>query len=702
MTTRGTVSVKKSAAVGRYQISDPKLEILDDVKVREVLTYVDDYYGNTNGQRFITRFTPGTTQYYLSYIYASKYDPEPLKGMTYMDSVIARINRELRLIIKSRNLAQLSIISYYLMEYSSPHYTIALTNLLGANYVIFPKTIYLNDTYAGYDAKKETFESLSAHQQEVYDGQANKYFRDRNAKRLTILEMTKKSDIEDIRLLNYVGDLDPNTVRAILKTGSEECTRIYIADLLRIALRGYLISLIPVEDRDKYNTIHDWITQIVVLAQGGAGLAMTGKFIGVDKLIVIKTPIPVHGDSDSDSDGSTPRNYSPKSIYGEDPIKEAILEGDDVTDEFIHEAIIGKMLSRLAFRGIRNFSILYDFFYCGEVEKIGITANGKEGVSICEGSNSLPYLVYEYIDGLSLKDYVFRQFRDRWPIEPDVVEGRILNIVLQIALAFREASIYYTIHGDLHGNNVIIKTYDNEETIHYTGYDLTTNISPVIIDYGRTSMAFGGNTITPPVYFYDMFDYQPAAELFTVLANIYAMSYAATGDHVDFMFGLMNVFFKVNYTFMNGVIKSDYKFASPSPIFDGASWQNVLDQLLLRYEFSILRATNDPGSFKLPKCDYLDQLREVNKDIDTDTKNRDLEIAYLELLRDNSITQEERDIIDEKFEEIKSKRSSISLASPISQVVSPLTDAMQDLSVRSPAPASPVYYDTNPNEPYPF
>jgi hypothetical protein len=156
----------------------------------------------------------------------------------------------------------------------------------------------------------------------------------------------------------------------------------------------------------------------------------------------------------------------------------------DSAEDLIHEFLVGFELNSLR-SIVPNFAYVFGGFKCTPpLLQSGYTPYRQEGnvISWCDNSGSLiQYIIYENIaPAISIKEYVskcsFQQFLDKY---------------LQVLFALRIAKIQKKFgHGDLHYENVLIKTLDNKrfsipyptdiQTIEY----LETDALAVIIDYG--------------------------------------------------------------------------------------------------------------------------------------------------------------------------------------------------------------------------
>lgn len=148
--------------------------------------------------------------------------------------------------------------------------------------------------------------------------------------------------------------------------------------------------------------------------------------------------------------------------------------------EFMKEYILGKTINKL--RQITpSFMYTFSLFGCGL---------DKQTKQICTTKESLPLLILEKVDGISM---------DKFIKEPSTTFEEWLKTYVQILLNLEIAQKLYKFnHNDLHADNVMIRkhkpiTYSfNSET---KTYKVTTDTFPVLIDFGYSGMYVGDEEV---------------------------------------------------------------------------------------------------------------------------------------------------------------------------------------------------------------
>ena len=125
----------------------------------------------------------------------------------------------------------------------------------------------------------------------------------------------------------------------------------------------------------------------------------------------------------------------------------------------VHELFIGLVITNKLRAYCPNFSFIYGGFVCG-------TPNVSTG-QICDGNTEVPYMVYEYINGKTLRSYLNDIYE---PLE-------IIAIILQIYFALRIAKEkgHDFAHRDLHVNNIILRPLKQKMAIRYVFNNINSN-----------------------------------------------------------------------------------------------------------------------------------------------------------------------------------------------------------------------------------
>ena len=131
-------------------------------------------------------------------------------------------------------------------------------------------------------------------------------------------------------------------------------------------------------------------------------------------------------------------------------IKTAI---DPLYDDLMHEAFIGLAGTNQLRKEIPNFSFIYGVFKCdGPI----MPGKGKEVKQFCTGKTNsvVTYALYENIVGKTFSDEV-----------KNMSGTDFLNIYLQVLLALNYGNLKCDFtHFDLHGENVILRKLEKNET----------------------------------------------------------------------------------------------------------------------------------------------------------------------------------------------------------------------------------------------
>ena len=98
-------------------------------------------------------------------------------------------------------------------------------------------------------------------------------------------------------------------------------------------------------------------------------------------------------------------------------------------------------------------------------------------------------LSWKKINGITLKQYIE---------SPQFSIGNFLSIIIQLCLALEMAQEHFCfVHNDLTPWNIMIRTYDESQTINYLignkGFVIKSKIIPIIIDYGKSHVVYNNN-----------------------------------------------------------------------------------------------------------------------------------------------------------------------------------------------------------------
>ena len=155
----------------------------------------------------------------------------------------------------------------------------------------------------------------------------------------------------------------------------------------------------------------------------------------------------------------------------------------------LRELLIGKYGTNSLRKYIPNFSYLYGYIECS----LPLFGN-QNNVCLNIGEKNL-YLFYEFIEGISLKNYIELYTKTK-TINYKIIEEILSQIFLSLELAYEK--IDFT-HYDLHIGNIMIKELKNPVSIHYktSRHDLYVNSQyiPIFIDYGMCHIRYAGKNI---------------------------------------------------------------------------------------------------------------------------------------------------------------------------------------------------------------
>lgn len=165
-------------------------------------------------------------------------------------------------------------------------------------------------------------------------------------------------------------------------------------------------------------------------------------------------------------------------------------------ENLLHEVVVGLIMNNMR-AYLPCFMYTYGGIFCGYPTDAEMIQNNYS--SLCNTNEVHTILITEYIPGnLTLKDF----------IKNDIlytVDDK-LKVLLMIAFSLEKANKDYSyMHGDLHSQNIMIRTLGVERAFSFTFVDadnsipmtINTRYVPIIIDYGRSSLKYNGYTLTP-------------------------------------------------------------------------------------------------------------------------------------------------------------------------------------------------------------
>jgi len=151
-------------------------------------------------------------------------------------------------------------------------------------------------------------------------------------------------------------------------------------------------------------------------------------------------------------------------------------------DDIWREYIIGLKLNQLR-KDIPNFMYMFGIFKCNAV----FHRRNPSALMCTKSQPIVGFSIMQFIDGKTLETMIYEQ-----KLEPH----EMILIVLQIMLALLHAKeMFQFSHNDLHPGNVMIIAEDPPRPVTYPcsflptkKITVTTNLIPVIIDYGMSSI----------------------------------------------------------------------------------------------------------------------------------------------------------------------------------------------------------------------
>lgn len=153
-------------------------------------------------------------------------------------------------------------------------------------------------------------------------------------------------------------------------------------------------------------------------------------------------------------------------------------------DNLVHEAFVGIFCTNLLRSIVPNFAYVYGYTKCSPPIIENDTVNNW-----CQTKDK------------ELSTYLFMEnVKNAVPLSTFIKQSsttlvNVKHIILQITQALKSGWEQFSYqHNDLHGNNVLVRIFDQEQTFPY--YDrnigITTKCIPYIIDYGHSSFLFQG------------------------------------------------------------------------------------------------------------------------------------------------------------------------------------------------------------------
>ena len=166
--------------------------------------------------------------------------------------------------------------------------------------------------------------------------------------------------------------------------------------------------------------------------------------------------------------------------------------GTPMKEDLLNEIAVGLTLNDMR-DYLPCFMTVYGGFYCGYASEADMKA--KNFAALCKNnSNMHACMVSEWIENKeSIEDFTNDPARTKEDKE---------KVVLMLLFALAEAwDRHKFVHGDLHGNNVIIRetAFPEDYSFVFRGQTLTINTKwvPVVIDYGMSSVEWNGKKLTP-------------------------------------------------------------------------------------------------------------------------------------------------------------------------------------------------------------
>jgi hypothetical protein len=167
-------------------------------------------------------------------------------------------------------------------------------------------------------------------------------------------------------------------------------------------------------------------------------------------------------------------------------------------ENLLHEIVIGLILNNMR-SYLPCFMYTYGGMYCSYPSEQDMKADDYS--DLCSSQENIHTLfLSEYIPDIGTMDKFIK--------DPKYTEEEKLKALLMIFFSLAEANrLYKFIHGDLHGNNILIRKLNEPVTFEFKYTDLTsqrtydlaitTRYLPMIIDYGLSYVEAEGYILKP-------------------------------------------------------------------------------------------------------------------------------------------------------------------------------------------------------------
>ena len=166
-------------------------------------------------------------------------------------------------------------------------------------------------------------------------------------------------------------------------------------------------------------------------------------------------------------------------------------------ENLLHEILVGLILNNMRDH-LPCFTYTYGGIFCGYPTEDNLKIDDYDG--LCGNGDKHSILITENIPGnLSMSSFIKNV---------GITEVEKDKVIIMLAFALDEANRRYKFnHGDLHSNNVMIRTLNNERDFNFVYVDkaglgeqsitIKTKYVPMIIDYGRSNIKFEGYNLRP-------------------------------------------------------------------------------------------------------------------------------------------------------------------------------------------------------------
>ena len=165
-------------------------------------------------------------------------------------------------------------------------------------------------------------------------------------------------------------------------------------------------------------------------------------------------------------------------------------------ENLLHEILVGLILNNMRDH-LPCFTYTYGGIFCGYPTEDNLKIDDYNG--LCGPGDKHSILITENIPGnLSMSTFI-KDVR--------ITEVEKDKVIIMLTFALDEANRRYKFnHGDLHSNNIMIRTLKNERDFNFVYVDkglgeqsitIKTKYVPMIIDYGRTNIKFEGYNLRP-------------------------------------------------------------------------------------------------------------------------------------------------------------------------------------------------------------